>query len=258
MRMGTRVNHIPRVTGDVTVSYAGENATLTDSTLQFSQTSFTARKQYTYVKISNELLQDSAPDADSAIRTEAGRAMAIDRDKQMLLGNGQGGAPTGLANQTNVTTSSLAGTPTYANIVTGVQAVRALNGSTNVPVGQADCTGVVYNIQFEGTVLNLTDSNGRPLWEYGLSQLGRVPTPNWLGVPNWVGTNFIPTGDTASIFYGDWQYLLLMERQDIEVLASNVAGTAFASDQTWIRITYRYDVGNMHPEAFFVHSNAHA
>ena len=258
MRMGTRVSHIPRVTGDVTVSYAAENATLTSSTLQFSQTSFTARKQYTYVQVSNELIADSAPDADNAIRTEAGRAMAVDRDKQSIQGNGQSGAPTGLINMTNITTTSLAGTPTYANVVTGVSNVRNLNNSTNVPTGQADCTGVLYNIQFEQTVLSMLDSNNRPLWQYGLSNIGRVPQAGWLGVPNWIGSNALTSGNSANIIYGDWQYFLLMERQDIEVLASNVAGTAFASDQTWIRITYRYDVGCVHPEAFFVHSNAHA
>ena len=258
MRMGTRVSHIPRVTGDVTVSYAAENATLTASTLQFSQTSFTARKQYTFVQVSNELIADSAPDADNAIRTEAGRAMAVDLDKQAIQGNGQGGVPTGLINMTNITTTSLAGTPTYANIVAGVSNVRNLNNSANVPPGQAECTGVLYNIQFEQTVLGLLDSNNRPLWQYGLSNIGRVPTPGWLGVPNWVGSNALTSGNSANIIYGDWQYFLLMERQDIEVVASNVAGTAFAADQTWIRITYRYDVGCVHPEAFFVHSNAHA
>lgn len=254
----SRLVHIPVTTGDVTVSYAAENATLTDSTLQYSQRTFVPRKQYTFVKVSNELIADSAPSADASIRLEAGRAMAIDRDKQALLGNGQAGAPTGLLNMTNVTTTSLAATPTYANIVTGIQNVRSLNNSTNVPTGQAECTGVVFNIQFEQTVASLLDSNNRPLWEYGLSTIGRVPTPNWLGVPNWIGTNFIPSGNTATIFYGDWQYFILMEREGIEVMSSDVAGTAFAQDQTWIRITYRYDVGCAHPEAFFAHTNAHA
>jgi hypothetical protein len=46
-----------------------------------------------------------------------------------------------------------------------------------------------------------------------------------------------------------------MTRQDVEIVSSNVAGTAFASDQTWIRILCRYDVGCAHPEAFYAYTN---
>lgn len=46
-----------------------------------------------------------------------------------------------------------------------------------------------------------------------------------------------------------------MNRQDVEIMVSNVAGTSFASDQTWIRLISRYDVGVAHPEAFYAFSN---
>ena len=52
------------------------------------------------------------------------------------------------------------------------------------------------------------------------------------------------------------RWLVLAVRQDVEVMASNVAGTAFQNDQTWIRLIYRYDVVAVHPEAFFVHTSA--
>jgi HK97 family phage major capsid protein len=46
-----------------------------------------------------------------------------------------------------------------------------------------------------------------------------------------------------------------MVRQDVEIMVSNVAGTSFAADQTWIRLISRYDVGVAHPEAFFAFTN---
>ena len=60
----------------------------------------------------------------------------------------------------------------------------------------------------------------------------------------------------SPVFFGDWQHLWVMERQDVELLTSNVAGTAFANDQTWVRLIRRYDVGVAHPEPFFVATNA--
>ena len=52
------------------------------------------------------------------------------------------------------------------------------------------------------------------------------------------------------------RWLVLAVRHDVEVMASNVAGTAFQNDQTWIRLIYRYDCVAVHPEAFFVHATA--
>jgi HK97 family phage major capsid protein len=46
-----------------------------------------------------------------------------------------------------------------------------------------------------------------------------------------------------------------MVRQDVEIQVTNVAGTSFQNDQTWIRLISRYDVGVAHPEAFFAYSN---
>lgn len=64
------------------------------------------------------------------------------------------------------------------------------------------------------------------------------------------------TNNMSPVFFGDWQHLWVMERQDIELLTSNVAGTAFANDQTWIRLIRRLDVGVAHAEPFFVVTNA--
>lgn len=265
MMMGGRVQHIPKLTSQVTIAYAAENAALNASQPQFSQLSFTARKQYAFIQIPNELIRDSAPAADQVIFQHAQTRMAVDRDTQLLFGNGQAGAPVGLINATNVGSYTIAadvgngGSPTYSDFVSIINLVRQLNNSTNVPVGQTDCTGVVGAVRVEQTIAALKDTNNRPLWAYGLNQIGRVPAPGWLGVPNWVLTNVVPTNVTKGgssitsyLIGGDWQYLVYMMRQDVEFLATNVGGTSFQNDQTWIRLISRYDVGVIHPEAFTV------
>jgi HK97 family phage major capsid protein len=265
MQMGGRVQHIPKLTSQVTIAYAAENASLVASQPQFAQLSFTARKQYAFIQLPNELIRDSAPAADQVIFQHAQTRMAVDRDTQMLFGNGQAGAPVGLINATNVGSYTLASdvgngiSPAYSDFVSLINLVRQINNSTNVPVGQTDCTGVVGAVRVEQTVAALKDTNNRPLWAYGLNQIGRVPAPGWLGVPNWVLTNIVPTNVTKGssnvtsyLIAGDWQYLVYMMRQDVEFLATNVGGTAFQNDQTWIRLISRYDVGVIHPEAFTV------
>lgn len=265
----TRVVHVPVVTNPVTINYSAENAALTASSPQFAQRTFTMRKQTALVYVSNELIADSIPQADDYIRQHAATEMALDQDKQILLGNGQTGAPMGVLNATNVTTTALGSgngaTPTYANLLTGIYNVQNLNGSTNVRVGEATCTGIVGAVRVKQTIAGLLDSNNRPLWDYGVSGF-RIPGSDqpfqgFLGVDDWVFSNIIPTNvtvgastDTSYLFYGDWKHVWVAERSDVEFMVSNVAGNTFANDQTGIRVIRRYDVVIMHPEALFVHS----
>jgi HK97 family phage major capsid protein len=281
MNMGTRIVHLPKLTSNVSVFYSAENASITASQAQLAQLSFTARKQTFLVQMSNELIRDSNPQAEGVLRNNATRYMAIDRDKQMLIGNGQAGAPVGLLNATNVASTSVtptntspiasfasagghAGTsPTYQDFLNAIYNVENLNGSTNVPLAQATCTGIVGPVALKPQVLAMKDSNGRPIYDYGLNYMrgsnradGTTMLDGLWGLPAFVLTNILAgTEGSRNAFFGDWQHMISMERQDIEVVSSNVAGTAFQNDQTWVRGIARYDVGIAHPEAFYVVTN---
>lgn len=196
-----------------------------------------------------------------------------DQDTQIFRGNGQSGAPTGILNWPNVTTTSLSAvTPTYNNLNDGIFAVEQLNASANVPLGQATCTGIVSAVRLKKQILEMKDSNNRPLWEFSASNVrGKLPSEGggvfdgWLGVDTWALSNIIPTTTTvgggsssSEIYYGDFAHAIVMQRSDIEFASTQVAGTAFQSDQTWLRVLRRYDFGLAHPEAFFVHTGVGA
>jgi len=275
MRMGTRVTHMPKLTAAIAVSYSNENSALATTQAQFAQLSFTARKQGQIIQISNELIRDSVPAADQILQQHAVRWMALDRDKQLILGNGQAGAPIGLWNiggaavqnslgiqNTTLTTNA---SPLYTELTTGIINVETLNSlSTNVPLGMATCTGVLGMPALKQQIINMKDSNGRPMFDFqGLNALrGSFPAggggqfDGLYGVPTWRFSQvFNQAANSRYITFGDWQWLIYMVRQDVEVMVSNVAGTAFAADQTWIRLISRYDVGVAHPEAFFGYTN---
>jgi HK97 family phage major capsid protein len=266
--MGTRVVHMPKLTTAVSISYAAENATLATTQAQFSQLSFTARKQGQIIQISNELIRDAVPAADSILQNHAIKWMALDRDIQLIKGNGQGGAPVGLVNASNFTALGSFATnasPLYAELNTAIYNVENLNGSTNVPLGQTACTGVFGPVIFKKELLNIVDSNGRPLYDFQGMNAIRGAFPNsgggqfdgLLGVPTWRLSNILNEAvNSHTVVFGDWQWLVYMVRQDVEIMVSNVAGTSFASDQTWIRLISRYDVGVAHPEAFYGFKNA--
>lgn len=313
--MGNRVVHVPRLSANVQVNYGAENASLTAQQAQFQQISFTARKQYAFIQISNELIRDSNPAAQTILQNNAARYMALDMDYQILLGNGLAGTPVGLYNQTNVTKgngtngggfnggSAPAGVgsnskyPRIDDLTNAIFNVEDLNNSTNVPIGQTNVTGIAAAVAFKTLVTGFNDAAGgvtngttRPDYDFGYNQMRWANRPDgsssldgFLGVPTFVLTNVIkhsllagsggasaaPTSnasrlaspnpvavaDMNPVFFGDWQHLWVMQRMDIEILASNVAGTAFQNDQTWVRLIRRYDVGVAHPEPFYVVTN---
>ena len=312
--MGTRVVHVPRLSMNLQVNWAGENSSLTASQAQFQQVSFTARKQALFIQISNELIRDSNPAAMQILQTNGSKYMAWDQDFQALLGTGQSATPTGLYNQTNVTkangtngggfnggSNTLVGTnskyPTVSDIAAGIYNVEDLNGSANVPLGQAQCTGILGPVALKVHITGQSDAaqgvsagSQRPNYDFGWNQMrwqnrldGASALDGLMGVDTWVLSNIIkktlvagtggasaaPTtvnnltspnpvaaGNMNPVFFGDWQHLWLMERQDIEILSSNVAGTAFQADQTWIRLIRRLDIGVAHPEPFYIATNA--
>ena len=288
--MGTRVVHIPRLSSNIAITYTAEQGAITANQAQLEQLSFTARKQTFLVQISNELIRDSAPQADMILTRNATNYLAIDRDKQALLGTGQAGAPTGLLNQSNISTTTVtptnttsiasfasagghAGTsPTYLDFWNAIINVENLNGSTNVPLAQAACTGIVGPVALKQQIMSMKDSNGRPIYDFGVNQMrgnfkptndsnaGPSATPytqldGLFGVPIVLTNILAGTEGSRNAFFGDWQHLWIMERQDVEILSSNVAGTAFQNDQTWIRGIARYDVGVAHKEPFYVVTN---
>lgn len=263
--MGNRVVHVPRLSSNIAITYAAEQGAITANQAQLQQVSFTARKQTFLVQISNELIRDSNPAAEAILTNNATRYLAIDRDKQALLGNGQAGAPVGLLNATNVTVAAgFSGTVVFTDFNTLIYNVENLNGSSNVPLAQTVCSGIVGPVALKSTILNLKDStNNRVMYGYGIRDErgqarpdGSAMLDGMFGVDNWVLTNILAgSAGSRNVFFGDWQHLWIMERQDIEILSSNVAGTAFQNDQTWVRGISRYDVGVAHPEAFYVANN---
>jgi HK97 family phage major capsid protein len=249
--MDARIAYSARMVADMTEYYVSDNAAITASSVQFAQNTWQPKKQVVIIVASHEVVRDSSPTFDAVLNSAGMQFMAMRRDFQALLGNGQGGTPTGLLNMTNVTTTSLAATPTYANLATGVANVRNLNQSSNVPTGQAECTAVIGGTQLESAMLAMVDTtNARPLWLNGVRGA--------LNVDNWLFSNVIPLGNTGTIFYGHWPSLIIRYRPDVEFMAVTDEESYFAKDEIGIRFTLRYDVACVHPEAFFAHTNAHA
>jgi HK97 family phage major capsid protein len=196
VKVPAHIRHLPKITGDVTATYPQEGASVTTSNFQVGQISYTARKAEHLLTVSNELIRDAPGVADTILRQESAMAHALDRDTQLLLGQG-GMNPTGLiplstngtikkwypgASATaSITGTAAHGTPSFLHVSQLRGAIHSLNsavgggtGFTNY-TGQAHCNGVIAHSRFEQTVFTQaaaagpwTDAQGRPLWMGGM------------------------------------------------------------------------------------------
>src|SRR5262249_3072820 len=144
---------------------------------------------------------------------------------------------------TAISTTPAHATPSFNHMSQLISKVEALNGSTSVTSGQAECDGIAVHSRFKQTVRTLgttgggwTDQQGRPLWVGDLNGDGSAGS-GLLGV-RWAPTNVLPvnlvvSGGTASSYAiaGAWREYVLFECQTFTFDATPYA-QGYASDRT--------------------------
>ena len=90
---------IPIVTSHGSAKWLEEEELLTESDEEFGQTSLGAYKLGTFIKISDELLNDSVFDVQGYISNEFARRIGHKEEEAFFTGNGTG-KPTGILNET--------------------------------------------------------------------------------------------------------------------------------------------------------------
>lgn len=291
VQVPARIRHLPKVMGDVTMTYPTEGTAGTNTGFLIGLLTYTARKAEHLVPISNELIRDAAGMADQLLRKESAMAHAFDRDTQLLTGQG-GPNPTGLLTLATIGTVSKYyvgtsatsgiqaganhGTPSFLHVSQLRGKVHQLNGISNFPNGQAHCNGMIAHTRFEQTVLTQataagawTDANGRPLWMGGLGRpmmgqdaSGFRANDQFADPVNLMGqifalTNIVPItstdgGGTASSFLiAGWWDMYVLFESNAFQYDAAIE-PAFSSDQTLVRVIHRYDGAPARPEAFAV------
>jgi hypothetical protein len=272
--------YIPSQTGGATAAWYGENATLTASNLTFGQLAINIRKLGALEYISNELLADSSPAADQLVKEDLANVIALMEDKTYLMSNGVApnfaNAPIGFASYpgtSGVTITNDAGNG-GALVIADLFKFKLALMQANVPFDASMawfCSPRTWDeiAQFKDLALryqleSLTGGNVSQYPAYGNYPEGEEGSikgsvqGRLLGYPVYVTANIADTNTwgnvaTASyLFFARMNDVFIAERAGLELMASNVAGTAFASDQTWVRGIMREGLGIRHAPAVAV------
>jgi len=233
---------IPVVASKGTASWVDEEGLTPESDDAFSQVSIGAYKVATMIKVSEELLNDSAFNLERYIAKEFARRIGAKEEEAFLTGNGNG-KPTGIFNntggaETGVTTANPTAI-TFDEIIDLFYSLRSPYRKNAT---------FVMNDSTVKMIRKLKDGNGQYLWQPSV-QAGQPDTILNRPVKT---SSFVPVVEAGAktIAFGDFGYYWIADRQgrSLQRLNELYAPTG----QVGFRATQRVDGKLILPEAIKV------
>ncbi len=233
---------LPRHVSGATAYWVSETGSLTDSQSVFGQKKLTPRRLGATIPYSTQFLAQSSIDAESFIRDDATRVLAIEKDRASLAGAGVGGEPLGLALDPDINaTVTYGGAAEWGDII---------EHETGIAVDNADIGSM-------GFVINAAT---RGKWKTALK------------VATYGGTGYLMDGNTANgypvyvtnqtfavasqSFFGVWSQLILASWAGMEVIVDPYA--LKKSGQVEITFNELCDICVRQPLAFNVSTDSAA
>ena len=239
IRTGSGEHKIPIVASHGTGSWVEEEGVIPESDDAFSQISLSAHKFATMIRISRELLNDSAFDLAAYIAHEFVRRAGAAEEQAILTGDGSH-KPIGLLHETlgaetGVTTAS----------TTAITADELIDMQHSLKSGYRRKAVWIMNDATISAIRKLKDGQGQYIWQPGIKE----GAPDMLFNQKVLMSNYMPLIATGNkvILYGDFSYYWLAEREGrtLERLNELYAVT----DQVGFKMTERLDGRLILPEA---------
>ena len=196
---------IPVVASKGSAAWVDEEGTDGESDDSFGQITLGAYKLGTLIKVSEELLNDSAFDLESYISAEFGRRLGTKEEEGFFTGDGSG-KPTGILADTGG--AELGKTAASATAITADEVID-LYYSLRVPYRKKAVW--LMNDTTVSALRKLKDNQGQYLWEPSLVS----GTPNKILGCEVITSPFMPTiaAGAKSIAFGDFSYFWIADRQ---------------------------------------------
>ena len=222
---------IPLVTSKGSASWVEEEAEIPESDDAFGQITLSAHKVGSMIRISEELLHDSAFDLAGYITNEFARRVGAAEEEAVISGNGTH-KPTGLLHATLG-----AETGVTAAAVAAITADELIDLQHSLKAGYRRKAAYIMNDATIKLLRKLKDGNGQFLWQPGLL-LGQ---PDTLLNQRVLTSNYmpLPAAGNKAILYGDYSYYWLADREGRSLQRLNELYAA--KDQVGFKITQRVD-----------------
>jgi HK97 family phage major capsid protein len=254
---------IPRVIGNSTVQWIGENVAPTPSDVTFGQLSMTPKKAAGIVKVSNRLIRMGTP-AETIVRRNLSTSLGLEVDRVILRGSGAAGEPRGIGNTAGIVNVEIDtnGGPFTFEVAADMQIAVDESDATPRNQGYVGHPRAFHTMkteriaQFSGqtagayVVLPMSDSMISDLLGFKFLRTTNIPK----NLAKGSGTNLTEVyfGNWADVYFGLWTDIILKSSD----VTGDPTGSAFTQDQTWIMAQIECDVALARPTSFALVNDA--
>lgn len=230
---------IPVVATKGNASWVDEEGEIPESDDSFKQVTLSAYKLATMIKVSEELLNDSAFDLESYIAKEFGRRMGTKEEEAFFVGDGTG-KPTGILDDT---AGGEIGKTTASSTAITFDEIMDLFYSLRSPYRKK--ATFLMNDSTVKAIRKLKDASGNYLWQPSVT----AGTPDTILNRPVLTSSYMPeiASGNKTIAFGDYQYYWIADREGRSFKRLN---ELFAiTDQVAFISTQRVDGKLILPEA---------
>ena len=196
---------IPVVASKGTASWVDEEAPISESDDSFGQISIGAYKLATIIKISEELLNDSAFNLESYIAKEFARRIGSAEEEAFLIGTGTG-RPTGIFNATGG-----AGVGTTASTQSTIKIDEIIDLFYSLKSPYRKKATFIMNDSTVKEIRKLKDGNGQYIWQPSIT----AGEPDTILNRPVKTSSYVPglAAGAKPIAFGDFSYYWIADRQ---------------------------------------------
>lgn len=249
---------LPVVAGGVTASWLGEGTDDLAQDITFGQLRFVPHKLRALVPISNDLIRNSSPEADTIVRDDLARGLSEAEDQAFLRGSGVGDVPRGIRNWVSTANTFASAGTTAANIETDlIKMATALTTGMKSQIGAPRWLmshrsfWALYNLKRTTTdllVFNEIREDPPRLLGWPVSVTGQIPTT-------------LSPGTNSEVVLADMREILVGQELGLQIAVSDSAAykdsggtlqSAFSLDMTVLRAILKSDIVTRRPEAVTV------
>ena len=205
IRTDSGERQIPVVATKGTAAWVEEEALIPESSDTFDQVTLNAYKVATMIKVSTELLNDSAFSLESYIAREFARRVGVKEEESFFVGDGSK-KPTGILDDTSG--APVAKTTASATDIT-LDEVLDLFYSLRTPYRSK--ASFITNDSTMKAIRQIKDASGQYLWQPSIKE----GTPDMIiGRPIHT-SGFVPEigAGTKALLFGDYSYYWIADRQ---------------------------------------------
>lgn len=243
---------IPRQTNGATAYWVGENERITESDVKPGLMSLREKFLGVAIRASNRVLRHSNPSIEAMLREDIANVVALEQDKQFIMGTGGMNVPLGIKNIPNVNVTDQGGSALTPEMLIDLrQEVKKNFGVPNAFLFNTDVESKIW--KFRGGTLDSTNAANYSVGPFVfLPSLDGAQPSRVLNMPYFTTEQITTAANQTDIYAGQFSEAVIARGATMEIVASTEAEDVFLQDQVLFRAILGVDFGLRQPSVFSV------